>query len=129
MQKDPDVWIYFGSQTGTARRFADVLSSGLSSQGWSSRVVDLVDFNPKTFVRHKCILFCVSTYGNGEPPASSVRFFEWLENTSLPQRYFADTSFAVMGLGSRDYVGFNHFGRYVVVFCRWGKYKSKSPTN
>jgi sulfite reductase alpha subunit-like flavoprotein len=116
---EKDIYIYFGSQTGTARSFAQLLDAEATHRGLSSRVVDLLHFDPLNFRRHKCIIICAATYGDGAPTPSAQHFFEWLEDVRVPRTFLDGVHFAAFGLGSRDYVDFNGFGRCVDASMEW----------
>lgn len=106
---DPErgVWIYFGSQSGTAEQFANELGEQAASQGVQAQVVDLEDFTPEEFVRHQVVVLVVATYGEGDPTDNAMEFFKWLKDEDLPSDTLQGTKFTVMGLGSRQYVHFN----------------------
>lgn len=104
------VWIYFGSQTGTADRFANQLLDEAADHNLSAAVVDLEDFEPEVFVRHPAVILVTATYGEGEPTDNAMEFFKWLQDKDLPEDTLEGTKFTVMGLGSRQYVNFNSAG-------------------
>jgi NADPH-ferrihemoprotein reductase len=105
--------VYFGSQTGTARGFAELLASFCRRAGFEVKVIDLGDFQPEQLVLSRLAIFLVATYGEGDPTDNALRFYEWLCNTegSIPDTYLSNVSFAVFGLGNSTYVNYNQMGK------------------
>eukprot|EP00931_Biecheleriopsis_adriatica_P091682 TRINITY_DN65568_c0_g1_i1.p1 TRINITY_DN65568_c0_g1~~TRINITY_DN65568_c0_g1_i1.p1 ORF type:complete len:683 (+),score=176.56 TRINITY_DN65568_c0_g1_i1:89-2137(+) len=104
---DEGLWIYFGSQSGTAEGFAKELEEEAAGHEISATVVDMEDFEPDVFQQHKAVVLVVATYGEGDPPDNAVEFYKWLQDESLSGDLLKGMSFTVMGLGNRQYVHFN----------------------
>uniref|UniRef100_A0A0G4F0U4 NADPH--hemoprotein reductase n=1 Tax=Chromera velia CCMP2878 TaxID=1169474 RepID=A0A0G4F0U4_9ALVE len=106
------VFIYFGSQTGTAEAFAKDIATQAEERQLEAEIIDLEDFNPKVLAKQKYAVFLVATYGEGDPTDNAVAFHKWLTNKNTE----ADLSpllFAVMGLGNRQYMHFNEMAKKV----------------
>lgn len=116
---DSTICIYFATQSGTARNFACDLAIDVTRQGYSSKVVDLKDFSPEVFRRHRCIILLVATYGNGEPPTNAQCFGHWLDDIKKPRETLNGVHFSVFGFGSQDYVDFNAFARHCDAGMAW----------
>lgn len=101
------IWIYYGSQTGTAEGFAKELEGEASGQDLIAKVVDLEDFREDVFVQHKVVILVVATYGEGDPTDNAVGFYAWLTNKDLSADLLKGMKFTVMGLGNRQYTHFN----------------------
>ena len=71
--------IYFGSQTGTAEKFAHVLDEEAHLLKVNSRVVDFDKFSEEEFLSHKLVIICIATHYEGDPPDNTKRFFKWLK--------------------------------------------------
>lgn len=74
--------ILFGTQTGTAERFAKSLRSQLESKYGSStafEVLDVENYDPERLPREKLVMFLMATYGDGEPTDSATQFYAWLQ--------------------------------------------------
>jgi len=102
---DEGVWIYFGSQSGTAEGFAKELAEEAPQHQLSASVMDMEEFSPDDFAKHRSVILVLATYGEGDPTDNAVEFFKWLqasENDTLP-----GVKYTVMGLGNRQYVNFN----------------------
>ena len=126
----PQVTLLFGTQTGTAERFAKQLKAELLavSNGGSDApqvdvdVVDCEEFDAsKRLAAQGLVLFLVATYGDGEPTDNAADLYNWLlksageaekcecaateggEKKKLP---LPEVSFGVFGLGNKQYEHF-----------------------
>lgn len=75
------------------------------------RVSAMDDFEPDNLKKCPYVVFVVSTYTEGEPPANAKMFTQWLEDTvndfRVERGSLSGIKFTVFGLGSSDYK--NHF--------------------
>ena len=133
----PQVTLLFGTQTGTAERFAKQLKTELLaiSSGGSEApqvdvdVVDCEEFDAaKKLGSQNLVLFLVATYGDGEPTDNAADLYNWLlksageaeraaaapseggEKKRLP---LSEVSFGVFGLGNKQYEHFCAVGKRV----------------
>ncbi|XP_067864248.1 S-adenosyl-L-methionine-dependent tRNA 4-demethylwyosine synthase TYW1 isoform X2 [Heptranchias perlo] len=107
------VKIFFGSQTGTAERFAKTLADVVQKLGLPVEVVDLKEYDPddnlvdEVFSKTICV-FIVSTYTDGQPSENAAWFCKWLEEATHDFRYgktyLRGLRYAVFGLGNSVYV-------------------------
>ncbi|XP_011480524.1 S-adenosyl-L-methionine-dependent tRNA 4-demethylwyosine synthase [Oryzias latipes] len=118
-QEEPEVHvsgvkIFYGSQTGTAKGFAKVLSEELEALGFPAEVIDMKDYDPDDRLADECVsgsvcVFLVATYTDGQPTESAEWFCKWLEDASTDFRYgrtyLKGLRYAVFGLGNSVYVG------------------------
>ena len=77
-----DVPIYYGSQTGTAEKFAQTLDEEAHTLGINSRVVDLDKFDAEEFAKHKFAIFVLATHYTGEPTDNSKAFYKWIKQSA-----------------------------------------------
>lgn len=75
--------ILYGTQTGTAERFAKSLRSQLERRygegGWKFVAMDTEVFSaPEQLSKEKFVLLLMATYGDGEPTDSAVEFYDWV---------------------------------------------------
>ena len=73
--------ILFGTQSGTAERFARQLAADLAARyhDESSVVVNNADsVDPESLGREKMACLIMATYGDGEPTDDAAEFCEWL---------------------------------------------------
>ncbi|NXC73553.1 TYW1 synthase, partial [Anhinga anhinga] len=117
------VKIFYGSQTGTAKRFAKGLAEAVISLNLPVEVINMGDYDPddclaeETTSRNICV-FLVATYTDGQPTESAAWFCKWLEETANDFRfgktYLKGLRYAVFGLGNSVYVDhYNTVGRNI----------------
>mmetsp|Transcript_5679 Transcript_5679/g.15895 ORF Transcript_5679/g.15895 Transcript_5679/m.15895 type:complete len:690 (+) Transcript_5679:462-2531(+) len=78
------VLVLYGTQTGTAERFAKKLASNGTARyghGARFRAVDVEDWNyAEELPKASMALFTFATYGDGEPTDSAGDFIQWLKD-------------------------------------------------
>ncbi|XP_068889207.1 S-adenosyl-L-methionine-dependent tRNA 4-demethylwyosine synthase TYW1B isoform X2 [Aphelocoma coerulescens] len=115
------VKIFYGSQTGTAKRFAKALAEAVTSFNLPVEVINMGDYDPEdglseeTSSRNICV-FLVATYTEGQPPESAAWFCKWLEEAAndfrVGKSFLQGLRYAVFGLGNSAYVDhYNMVGR------------------
>ncbi|NXI82283.1 TYW1 synthase, partial [Rhipidura dahli] len=115
------VKIFYGSQTGTAKRFAKTLAEAVTSLNLPVEVINMGDCDPEdglseeTSSRNICV-FLVATYTEGQPPESAAWFCKWLEEAAndfrVGKSFLQGLRYAVFGLGNSAYVDhYNTVGR------------------
>ncbi|NXE42850.1 TYW1 synthase, partial [Ptilorrhoa leucosticta] len=108
------VKIFYGSQTGTAKRFAKALAEAVTTLNLPVEVINMGDYDPEdglseeTSSRNICV-FLVATYTEGQPPESAAWFCKWLEEAAndfrVGKSFLQGLRYAVFGLGNSAYVG------------------------
>lgn len=78
--------VFYGSQTGTAEEFAARLAKECSRFGLKAMVADPEECDMEELAHLKEIpnslaIFCMATYGEGDPTDNAQEFYEWLNNT------------------------------------------------
>lgn len=63
----------------------------------------------KTISNHLAI-FCMATYGEGDPTDNCQEFYQWLQEGSVN---LPGLNYAVFALGNKTYEHYNAMGRYV----------------
>lgn len=117
------VKIFYGSQTGTAKGFASIISDEVKTLGIAAEVIDMKDYDPDDQLADECTnksvcVFLVATYTDGTPTENAEWFCKWLEEASTDFRYgktyLKGLRYAVFGLGNSVYVGhYNTVGKNV----------------
>eukprot|EP00892_Ulva_mutabilis_P010342 jgi/Ulvmu1/7680/UM038_0111.1 len=115
------VKIMYGTQTGTAEKFAKQAASALNEKyGGHTRfaVIDVEDFDHEQMGTEKMMIFILATYGDGEPTDNAFALDGWLHSAADDvmngnRDMLTDTSFAVFGLGNKQYEHFNAMGKRV----------------
>ncbi|CAN0362411.1 unnamed protein product, partial [Ectocarpus sp. 8 AP-2014] len=105
--------VYFGSQTGTAESFAQIIAAEGRRHGFHIDVVDLEEFSASELLEKGKAIFLMATYGDGEPTDNASEFTTWLKNESgeLESDYLATVEFTVFGLGNTQYEHYNMVGK------------------
>jgi len=105
--------ILFGSQTGTAEDFANVLSEEATSYNFFPDVVDLEQYDTEDLEDEAFVIFVLATYGEGEPTDNAKEFYEWLMDDEREAGAFSKVKYTVFGLGNKTYEHFNAVSRRV----------------
>ncbi|CAM9097253.1 unnamed protein product, partial [Ectocarpus fasciculatus] len=110
---DDTINVYFGSQTGTAESFAQIIAAEGRRHGFHVNVVDLEEFSASDLLEKRKAIFLMATYGDGEPTDNASEFTTWLKNESgeLESDYLATVEFTVFGLGNTQYEHYNMMGK------------------
>ncbi|GAB4821850.1 hypothetical protein N2152v2_008896 [Parachlorella kessleri] len=112
--------IVFGTQTGTAERFAKSLRAQLDGKYGSTTAFDLVDVESYKYEeqlpKERLALFLMATYGDGEPTDSATGFMDWLAScaqSAAAEEQFKGLHYGVFGLGNRQYEHFAAVGKKI----------------
>ncbi|GLI60603.1 hypothetical protein VaNZ11_002776 [Volvox africanus] len=119
----PIVRILYGTQTGTAERFSKQLGNELRSRYGDSTTVDVRDVETykaeQKLATEKLVLFCMATYGDGEPTDNAAVFYSWLLKEAKEvegggkEPFLQGVAYGVFGLGNKQYEHFNAVGKKV----------------
>ncbi len=96
--------IAFGSQTGSAQGLAKRLAKEAAGRGFSPVVKELNAVTPAELATLARCVVITSTWGDGDPPDNAVNFWSQLNAETAPR--LEHLSFAVLGLGDRNYADF-----------------------
>lgn len=110
-----NIAIFYGSQTGTAEEFAGRLMKDAQRYGMKALVLDpeestMEDLPEIAEVEKSLVIFCMATYGEGDPTDNAQEFYEWLQQTDVE---LTGLRYTVFGLGNRTYEHYNSVGKYV----------------
>ncbi|XP_060612712.1 NADPH--cytochrome P450 reductase isoform X1 [Anolis sagrei] len=110
-----NIVVFYGSQTGTAEEFANRLAKDAHRYGMRGMSADpeeynLSDLNRLPEIDKSLAVFCMATYGEGDPTDNAQDFYDWLQETDAD---LSGLKFAVFGLGNKTYEHFNAMGKYV----------------
>ena len=113
------VVLFYGSQTGTAESFASRIVKECKGLGLTAFVYDpedcddwdqLAQFRDMSHsIGEVMAVFCMATYGVGDPTDNSIDFLDWLKSTDLD---LSGLNFAVFGLGNKTYEFYNEIGEF-----------------
>ncbi|XP_041976894.1 NADPH--cytochrome P450 reductase isoform X1 [Aricia agestis] len=107
--------VFYGSQTGTAEEFAGRLAKEGIRYKMKGMVADPEECNMEELTQLKDItkslaVFCLATYGEGDPTDNAMEFFEWLKSGDGD---LTGLNYAVFGLGNKTYEHYNSVAIYV----------------
>ncbi|KAL1494726.1 hypothetical protein ABEB36_010276 [Hypothenemus hampei] len=107
--------VFYGSQTGTGEEFAGRLAKEGVRYRLKGMVADPEECDMEELVNLKNIpnslaVFCMATYGEGDPTDNAMEFYEWLQNGDAD---LTGLNYAVFGLGNKTYEHYNDVGKYV----------------
>jgi sulfite reductase (NADPH) flavoprotein alpha-component len=101
--------IWYGSETGNARRVAEALGAEARGQGLSVKLASLADVRPQQIRKQDLLTLVVSTHGEGEPPEDAEAFHEFLLSDKAPR--LEQLQYAVFALGDSSYEHYCQTGR------------------
>ncbi|MBV8041159.1 NADPH-dependent assimilatory sulfite reductase flavoprotein subunit [Pluralibacter sp.] len=105
----PAITVICASQTGNARRVAEVLRDDLLAAKLNVNLVNAGDYKFKQIASEKLLLVVASTQGEGEPAEEAVALHKFLFSKKAPK--LDNTAFAVFGLGDTSYEFFCQSGK------------------
>ncbi|KAG8122804.1 hypothetical protein E2320_018254 [Naja naja] len=110
-----NVVVFYGSQTGTAEEFANRLAKdaqryGMRGMSADPEEYDLSDMTHLSEIDKSLAVFCMATYGEGDPTDNAQDFYDWLQDTDSK---LSGIKYAVFGLGNKTYEHFNAMGKFV----------------
>ncbi|XP_025834314.1 NADPH--cytochrome P450 reductase isoform X2 [Agrilus planipennis] len=107
--------VFYGSQTGTAEEFAGRLAKEGVRYGMKGMVGDPEEYDMEELVNLKTIpnslaVFCMATYGEGDPTDNAMEFYEWLQNGDAD---LTGLNYSIFGLGNKTYEHYNEVAIYL----------------
>ncbi|KAF7237003.1 NADPH--cytochrome P450 reductase [Varanus komodoensis] len=110
-----NIVVFYGSQTGTAEEFANRLAKdsqryGMRGMSADPEEYDLSDLSRLSEIEKALAVFCMATYGEGDPTDNAQDFYDWLQESDSD---LSGIKYAVFGLGNKTYEHFNAMGKYV----------------
>ena len=111
----PFFTIAYGTQSGTAKKFAEAIKrEAIDNLGINCSVVNVSELKLADLNENALIVFIVSTYGDGGPSDDSIDFNEMIKNDELWSKVTnKKLNYTVFGLGCSFYPKFNAQAKYI----------------
>ncbi|KAG7226052.1 hypothetical protein INR49_018662 [Caranx melampygus] len=79
-----NIIVFYGSQTGTAEEFANRLSKdaqryGMKGMAADPEEYDMGELSRLSEIQNSLAIFCMATYGEGDPTDNAQDFYDWLQ--------------------------------------------------
>jgi sulfite reductase (NADPH) flavoprotein alpha-component len=101
--------ILYATVTGNAESCAESIAETSRQRGFEPRVWSVEGYDVRLLANESAVLFCVSTYGEGDPPDMATEFWEDLQK--LPAGALRGMNHAIYALGDSTYTDFCGFGK------------------
>ena len=105
--KDSGLTVFYASQKGHGRRFAERLVASANAKGLSAAANDLTGFDTDRLVEFQRTVFIVATYAGGSDVPGTEPFFNELTEMSrdfrVEKTLLSSMSYAIFGCGNSEY--------------------------
>uniref|UniRef100_A0A8C1SKX5 NADPH--cytochrome P450 reductase n=1 Tax=Cyprinus carpio TaxID=7962 RepID=A0A8C1SKX5_CYPCA len=110
-----NIVVFYGSQTGTAEEFSNRLAKdahryGMKGMSADPEEYDMSELSRLPEIENSLAIFCMATYGEGDPTDNSQDFYDWLQEGDAD---FTGVKYTVFALGNKTYEHYNAMGKYV----------------
>ncbi|CAG4989605.1 unnamed protein product [Parnassius apollo] len=107
--------VFYGSQTGTGEEFASRLAKEGIRYKMKGMVADPEECDMEELIKlpgipNSLAVFCMATYGEGDPTDNAMEFYDWLKNGDPD---LTGLNYAVFGLGNKTYEHYNAVAIYL----------------
>ena len=104
---ESEILILYATQTNTAKHAAEELGRECSLRKLTPRIMEMDEFPIIQLPLQKLVVFIVATTGEGEPPFTMQKTWQFLLRSDLPSNSLQQLNFTVFGLGDSAYALFN----------------------
>merc|ERR1712142_318445 len=100
-----NIAVFYGSQTGTAEEFANRLSKdaqryGMKGMAADPEEYDMGELSRMSEIENSLAIFCMATYGEGDPTDNAQDFYDWLQEND--DKDLSGLNYTVFALGMGD---------------------------
>ncbi len=102
------ITLLFGTETGNSKSVATQLATTAKKYGIVTKLAGLDQYRITDLTKEEYLFIVISTQGEGEPPESAKKFYEYIHQNELN---LSNTKFSVLALGDSSYP----------LFCKTGE--------
>ncbi|RUP10591.1 flavodoxin domain-containing protein [Hyphomicrobium sp.] len=103
--------ILYASESGNSEALATKAKKAAQKHGLDAKVFDMADADMALLAKSKNIVVFAATWGEGDPPARAVDFYQALMSDAAPR--IDGVKFAVLALGDTAYAQFCAVGKAI----------------
>lgn len=104
---DKSLAVFYGSNTGTCKNFAEVFAHHAASVGLAVNEIRILDSAIDNLPPNIPTIIITASY-EGEPTNDSKAFFAWLEHLKINDGSLAGVKYSVLGIGNPDWANSYH---------------------
>ncbi len=94
------ITIVYGTETGNSKKIATAFSLKAKKSGINAKVTSLDQYRVNDLLKEEYFFVVMSTHGDGEPPAASLKFFNYIHDHELE---LEKLKYSVLALGDTAY--------------------------
>ncbi len=95
------ITLVYGTETGNAKKLATQLAGIAKKKGINIKLAGLDQYRFTDLTKEEVLLVVISTQGEGEPPASGKKFYEYIHATN--ELALTKLNYSVLALGDTSY--------------------------
>lgn len=92
--------VVFGTETGNSKKLATALAAQARQKGAVVKLTSIEQLRFQELPKEENLFFIISTHGEGEPPSSARKFYEFIHQTDVK---LTNTKYSVLALGDSSY--------------------------
>lgn len=92
--------VVYGTESGNSKKVANELSSKIKKHGLPVKTKSLDQYKTTDLFKESCLLVVMSTQGDGEPPATAKKFYDYLLGNDIK---LDKLKYSVLALGDTSY--------------------------
>ena len=92
--------VVYGTESGNSKKVANELSAKIKKQGLPVKTKSLDQYKTNDLAKESCLLVVMSTQGDGEPPATAKKFYDYLLGNDIK---LDKLKYSVLALGDTSY--------------------------
>ena len=105
------ITIVYASESGNCEKLANDFAKAARKNGLKPNVIDMADLDSADLTKAKRLVFIAATWGEGEPPARTVRAYGEVMGEGAPR--LDGVEFGVLALGDTAYAEFCAIGKKI----------------